>query len=333
MQPIVRDADWYVARLKPAQSRPRVVIDTDAANEIDDQFALAWALLSPEIEVEAIYACPFSFAHRRGAVPAAPADARAFSAPAIGMERSYEEILRVCDLLGGGVHSRVFRGSAGYLQALDAPLHSAAVDHLIATARGMHGDEPLYVVAIGCATNVASALLLAPDIAHKIVVVWTSGYPSCSPQRNNSFNLEQDMLASTWLLDSGVPLVYLPGYQVGAQLRLSLPEMERFVKGRGPKGGAIGDYLYQLFTHNPLWEIVGFEGYVGYSWVMWDLINFAWLINPAWVPSEIVSTPLLLPDKRWQSDPARHPMREAYAVQRDAIFRDFFKKLELGHVQ
>ena len=44
----------------------RVVIDTDAANEIDDQFALAWALLSPgQLQVDAVYAAPFSFAHRR----------------------------------------------------------------------------------------------------------------------------------------------------------------------------------------------------------------------------------------------------------------------------
>ena len=122
---------------------------------------------------------------------------------------------------------------------------------------------------------------------------------------------------------AGVPQVYLPGFHVGAQLRLSLPEMERWVKGRG----AIGDHLFELYTHNPLWALQGISSFEAHSWVIWDLINIAWLIEPAWVPSEIVRTPWLMPDKRWRADASRHPMREAHGVQRDAIFLDFFRKL------
>ena len=71
------------------------------------------------------------------------------------------------------------------------------------------------------------------------------------------------MAASQLLLDSGVPHVYLPGYHVGAQLRLSLPEVERYVQGCGAMGG----YLHQLFTHNPLWPILGLDGSGPHSWV------------------------------------------------------------------
>ena len=78
--------DWYRERLKPPTTKPRLVIDTDAANEIDDQFALAWALLSPDqLQVEAVYAEPFSFAHRRADYPSAPADAAPFNPPADGI--------------------------------------------------------------------------------------------------------------------------------------------------------------------------------------------------------------------------------------------------------
>src|SRR5258706_14670189 len=60
------DDTWYRSRLALPPARPRLVIDTDAANEIDDQFALAWALLCPErLRLEAVYAAPFSFEHRR----------------------------------------------------------------------------------------------------------------------------------------------------------------------------------------------------------------------------------------------------------------------------
>ncbi len=355
------DDDWYRARLVEPRARVRVVIDTDAANEIDDQFALAWALLSPDrLALLAVYATPFSFEHRRHEMiraraarddPAAatPADLEllrqhaarlahferrgwpletvdlaVFNPPGVGMERSYREILTVFDKLRCPAQGRVFRGSAAYLGDIERPLESEAVEHLIRTARASPLDDPLYVVALGCVTNIASALLLAPDIVERIVVVWTSGYPSHAPQTNYSFNLEQDMRASSVLLDSGVPLVYLPGFQVGAQLRLSLPEIERHVKGRG----AIGDYLHHLFTHNPLWELGGNDGFAAHSWVIWDVINIAWLIDPAWVASEIVATPVLGADRRWRQASGRHPMREGYAVARDAIFRDFFDKLE-----
>ena len=222
---------------------------------------------------------------------------------------------------------RVWRGSAGYLPAPGVPLHSEAVDHLIATARAGGSEAPLYVLALGCVTNIASALLLAPDLVDRIVVVWTSGYPSHAPHVNHSFNLEQDLWASQLLLDSGVPHVYLPGYHVGAQLRLSLAEMDRHVRGRG----ALGDYLWQLFTHNPLWPILGVDPATAnqqpHSWVIWDLICVAWLLQPDWVPSTLVRAPRLGADRRWQAEESRHLMREAHGVQRDAIMSDFLSRL------
>lgn len=352
---------WYRERLAPPVAAPRIVIDTDAANEIDDQFALAWALLSPrQLRLEAVYAAPFSFDHQRREMirarnarddpgAASPADLELvqqhaarldhaqrkgwtletldlapFNPPDVGMERSYQEILRVFEKCGVAPGSRVHRGSPGYLGALDSPQRSEAVEHLVLTALASAPDDPLYVVAIGCLTNVASALLIAPEIAERIVVVWTAGYPSHAPQPNFAFNLEQDMAATRVVLDSGVPHVYLPGYHVGAQLRLTYPEVERYVAGRG----AIGTYLHYLYTHNPLWELFGIYTLYAHSWVIWDMIAIAWLLNPAWVASDLTPTPMLGADRRWRTDPARHPQREAYAVQRDAIFADFFRKLE-----
>ena len=39
----------------------RIVIDTDAKNEVDDQYAITWALLSQDkLEIEGMYAAPYS---------------------------------------------------------------------------------------------------------------------------------------------------------------------------------------------------------------------------------------------------------------------------------
>jgi purine nucleosidase len=53
----------------------------------------------------------------------------------------------------------------------------------------------------------------------------------------------------------------------------------------------------------------------------------AWLLSPDWVRSTLVRTPVLDAQARWAAAPGRHLMREGFAVERDAIFNDFFDKL------
>lgn len=339
----------------------RIVIDTDAKNEIDDQYALTWALLSQDVlEIEGIYAAPFSRLFHRAPLLKAyeqiltgkigpvtdgenvswggsyhdwvrrlleegtdPSTIQ-FVSPGEGTELSYQEIFRIYELLDQDATGKVFRGSMGFLPSLDEPFHSKAVDHLI--ERAMANDErPLYVVALAALTNVASAILIEPQIIERIVVVWTAAYPTFSNLSNRpSMNLIQDLVASRFLFDCGVPHVYLPGYYIGVQLSLSLPETERWVKGRGK----IGDYLHHLYTHNPVYAQRGIREHFGRTWIAWDLINIAWLLNPEWVPSQLVQAPILDEQMYWQQANGRHLMREAIGINRDAIFRDFFRKLE-----
>lgn len=344
--------------LEPPKGPVRMVLDTDTQNEIDDQFALAWALLSPEqVTLEAVYAEPFTFQHRLRelrhvydlrlhperiteadyplmksytnqldgvlALGLNPHEMQMVG-PAEGMEGSYQEILTVFEKLGMDPSGRVFRGSPAYLTSLDQPLRTPAAEDLVQRAMASSADDPLYVSAIGCLTNLASAMLMEPEIITRMVVLWTAGFPTHLGLVNPSLNMEQDMLASQILFDSGVPLVYLPGFHIGAQLRLSLPEMEAWVKGKG----AIGDYLYHLYTHNPLYPFLGLNDYFGRTWVIWDIINIAWLLQPDWVPTYLTQSPVLTDDKRWVQADGRHLIREAYEIDRDAIFRDFFAKLE-----
>lgn len=348
------DSDLMDQRLALPNTLSRLLIDTDTANEIDDQFALAWALLSPEaMTVEAVTAEPFSFAHhRQGLIDAERAiDAGSeipeylvggfqgwihrlhkqgrraadvdFVSPAEGMELSYQEILTVYEKLGISSNGQVFRGASEYMTAPDVPINSESVDVIIDLAKS--GTEPLYIAAMGCVTNIASALLRAPEIRENIVVIWTSAYPSSAPHCNKpSLNLVQDIHASRLMFDSGVPLVYLPGYHVGAQLKISLPEMEQFVAGKG----AIGDYLYHLYVNNPLHKMFALEDTTRRTWVIWDIIDIAWLINPGWVPTMRVSSPVLDDSLYWQRDDQRHSILEGYDVQRDEIYIDFYNKLK-----
>lgn len=176
------DPQLLDARLSWPLGRVDMVLDTDAYNEIDYQFALVYALLSKrKISLEAIYAAPF---HNERS-----------SDPGDGMEKSYHEIQRVLNILKVPDHGLVFRGSTSWLPDTLSPVESAARDDLIQRARSQPDDRPLYVMAIGAITNVVSAILAAPDIREKIVVLWVGGHPLYWPTAHE-FNLHQDPRAA-----------------------------------------------------------------------------------------------------------------------------------------
>ncbi len=291
-----------LARLAPPSAKVNMVLDTDTYNEIDDQFAVVYSLLSPErMTVEAIHAAPF---HNKRS-----------SGPADGMERSYEEILRLLERMGRSAQGFVFRGSTSYLPGPGRPVESEAARDLVSRAMAER-NQPLYVLAIGAITNVASAILMEPRIIERIVVVWLGGNPHTYPSAKE-FNLQQDPPASQLVFDCGVPLVHIPCINVSEHLRTTVPEMERYVKGRA----AIGDYLFEIFC-------AYHKDHYAWSKVLWDISTIAWLVNPAWVPTALFHSPILTSQLTWSHDPSRHFICEAQRCHRDPIFRDLFRKLE-----
>lgn len=221
-------------RLEPPSGIVRMVLDTDTYNEIDDQFAVAYALLSPErLKVEAIYAAPFT-------------GDRASSA-SDGMEKSYAEILRLLERLGQPAQKFAYLGSTAWLTGREKPERSPAALDLVERAMVASQDEPLYVAAIGAITNVASAILINPEIISRIVVVWLGGQPHTF-HTAREYNLKQDPRASQTLFDCGVPLVHIPCYGVSSHLLTTVPELESALKGRNP----ISDFLLERFCeYNP----------------------------------------------------------------------------------
>ena len=193
---------------------------------------------------------------------------------------------------------------------------SDAATDMIERALTQDTDEPLYVVAVGAITNVASAILIAPEIIERIVVIWLGGNPLYWPH-TREFNLAQDIPSAQVVLDCGVPFVWLPARGVVSHLHTTVAEMERYVQGRG----RVGDYLVQIFKAYS-------SDHFAWSKVIWDISATAYLVNPGWVPTEIVHSPILTEAATWSFDNSRHLMRVATEVNRDAIFRDLFEKLQ-----
>ncbi len=298
-------------RLMPpgGKQRIRMVLDTDTYNEIDDQFAVAYALLSPEkLDVTALYAAPYFNDRSTG--------------PGEGMEKSYEEILRLLERLKEtdpvfNFQGSVLRGSTSYLTGRAHPEHSPAALDLVEKAMSAPEDDPLYVVAIGAITNVASAILIEPEIIRKIVIVWLGGQPRHF-HTAREFNLQQDPKASQLVFDCGVPLMYVPCSGVASHLLTTVPELDNALKGRN----AISDFLFERFCEYH-------DDHFAWAKEIWDIASIAYLLNPDWVPSSLIPSPVLTDELTWEQPPAgRHSVRAAWFVYRNPIFRDLFSKLE-----
>ena len=292
-------AEEQVRALALPEGKIDMVLDTDTFNEVDDQFALAYALLSPErLNVEAIYAAPFYNSRSTGAKD--------------GMEKSYQEIQRLLGKMNRT--ENVLRGSEAFLQEsgyVDSPAARDLVERAMARADG----ERLYVVAIGAITNVASAILMEPKICEKIAVVWLGGHPTSYPTALE-FNLSQDVRAARIVLDCGCPLTLVPCLGVASHLLTSVQELSACIGGKNP----LCDALVELFAAYS-------DDHFAWAKEIWDVSTIAYLINPEWVPTKIVHSPLLTDDSHWAHDEKRHLIREAYFCRRNPIFRDLFEKL------
>ncbi|MCP5521493.1 MAG: nucleoside hydrolase [Verrucomicrobiales bacterium] len=292
-----------MALLQPPTHRPvPMVLDTDTYNEIDDQFALVYALISPELNVEAVYAAPFK--NNRS------------NSPENGMERSHEEILRILAKLNRSPENFAFKGSRHYVTDPKQPEESPAALDLIRRAKAHSPEHPLYVVAVGAISNVANALLLDPSILPNIVVVWLGGNGLQWPHQHE-FNYHQDLNASKTIFNSGVALVQLPCTPVVTHFATTVPEMEANLAGRG----AIGEYLLEIFKDFR-------QDHFAWSKVLWDMTAVAWVIDSRWLPSNLVHSPIPTDNYTFSFDDSRHLIRSVYFLQRDPIFRDFFTKLQ-----
>ena len=284
-----------------------MVLDTDTANEIDDQFAVVHALLSQDrLAMEAIYAAPFT---REGLDPAD------------GVAQSEAEIHRLLDRLGVEGGGRVLRGADRFLSEDQRSVQNLASDDLIRRALAPR-EGRLWVAAIGALTNVASALTDAPEIAERICIVWLGGQAQHAVDARE-FNLYQDPIAARAVFDSGAPLVHIACYGAASHLLTTTAELDANVR---PKGG-IGAYLADIFRdHN--------EQYPGRSKEIWDLSATGFLVDQSWLPRRSLIRPRLSEDMRWKPQPDDTPLApfaEAHYVKRDPIFHDLFTKLAEFH--
>jgi purine nucleosidase len=257
-----------------SQEKIRIILDTDANNEIDDQHAIAYMLFNSDIfDIEGITSNSTFYGG--------------------GIDMHTREAERVVELCGCGNMVKVRKGVEKNYEDIKDTLSRPdfdgceAVDFIIRRAHDFDGRK-LVLVAIGKLTNIALALAKDPGIIPKVKIVWLgSGYPG-----DASYNMGCDSGAVNPILDCGVEFEICTERSdsgTGA-VRVSKSEIRENMTGMGPRvsppvpgrsGGdfsCFGDYSVDLFEHVKE-EVRPF----------FDVCALAIVKNPAWATPVTVS--------------------------------------------
>ncbi len=300
-------------------SRIRVLIDTDANNELDDQHALAYVLLSGD-----------TFAVEGVTVNATKAGG--------DIREQYEEARRVLALCTLEGVIPLHAGADGSFEAIRPHVRdttfdgSDAVDFIIARAHAA-SESPLVLVPIGKLTNIALALEKDPSIASKVRVVWLgSNYPE-----PGEYNQDNDPESLRYVLSTDVPFEMVTvryGQPSGTDaIRVTQAEVNARMPGLGPRtpapvegrhGGAFhtfGDYAVNLFEH------IDYSGDPP-SRALYDMAAAAILKNPSWAQARQQPAPALV-GREWEERPDNARSITVWEhFDRDAIMADFYRTLE-----
>ena len=275
-----------------------IILDTDAFNEADDQFCLAYCMRSPDkIHLLSVNAAPFLNSKSNSA--------------ADGMEKSYCEILQVMKMTDPNANYPVYRGSTTFLKNKTLPIESEAADNIINTV--MNSSKPVIIVAIGAITNVASALIKCPALAERAAVIWLGGHALHYPN-SHEFNMRQDVLGSQVLFDSGIPLIQVPCGGVCTEFVTTLPELEYYIDGKSE----LCSYLV---------ENVRKEARYASSRIIWDVTAAAVLTVPSAFEIVQIPRPLITAESNYAFDSARPHYGYVRRLKRDVIYGDLFRKL------
>lgn len=296
-----------------------VIFDTDTNNELDDQHALAYLLMSGNtFDVKGI---TVNATHNGGHVS--------------NHLKEAERVLKLCTL-----HGKVplLTGANGDFTTIKDHVHQKKFDgaqavRFIIEAAKKQKENKLVVLAVGKLTNVALAIQKAPEIAEQIRLVWLgSNYPE-----PGEYNLQNDIPAMNFLLQSAVPFELVSvryGKPSGTDaVRVTKDQVLEKMPGLGPKAPepvkgrhgelhyTFGDYSANLFRHIDLYGEPP-------SRALFDMAAVAIVKNPQWAEAKTIPAPLMK-DKQWVNQGENDRKIILWEdFDRDKIIADFYATLK-----
>lgn len=204
----------------------KFIIDTDTAS--DDAVALIMALKSPDIEVLAITCTAGVMTGKKTSRNARiSVDVAGTDTPPVyvGMEKP---LVRAQTAVGENAHGADGLGNMNYPDPLHPLSEGHAVDKIIELVKK---EDDIEIITLGPLTNIAMAIILAPDTMKKVknITVMGGQYRMLNPcTANAEFNIWIDAEATKILLDSDIPVTMVPldvcygGTEINAEDRARL---------------------------------------------------------------------------------------------------------------
>lgn len=306
---------------KKEVNHPRiaVIFDTDANNEVDDQHALAYLLLSDSVfDVKGI---TVNSTYNGG-----------------GIEQHYMEAERVIKLCDKHNEVSLYSGAESDFESIKLNIDSVNFDgykavNFIINEANKHHDTKLVVLAVGKLTNIALAVLKDTTIISKLRLVWLgSNYPA-----RGEYNLENDVEAMNYLLrtdiefemavcrygePSGTDAVRVTQSDIIENMSGVGPKIPKKVEGRhGQMFSTFGDYSVNLFSH------INYYGNPP-SRALFDMAAVAIVKNPNWAIRTWIPAPSMV-DGFWIDHPGNKRKIIVWEnYNSDAILEDFYKVFE-----
>ncbi len=287
-----------------ASARIPVILSTDTGNEIDDQWVVVHILTHPELEVLGIIS-----AHAPSLAP--PAGRSAY----LVLLDAVENRLRM------KTHPPLFEGASLPLADTKTPLANAGVDFIIESSRKFSKNNRLDVLAIGTATDVASAILQDPTIVDRIRI-FGMGFKSWS-EGGDEYNVLNDVKAWQIILQSNVPVVIGCGDVARASLALSLDQARDLVSAHGP----VGHWLWKEFEAF-YWRHVKPLRKDDFSkpWIIWDEISLAFLLGMT--TQQVYPRPVLRDDLKFEHPQSDKTITWVTDVDEKRLWADFLERLD-----
>ncbi|MFV0466845.1 MAG: nucleoside hydrolase [Lachnospiraceae bacterium] len=289
----------------PEEKIVRLITNTDAKNEADDQFAIVHALLSPKIENVGMIAAHYG------------TDRHADS-----MEQSYHEIEIIFEKMKLNTQDMLFHGASHGMTDTKTPIPSEGADLIIREAM-KEDSRRLFVAFMGPLTDMASAYLLQPEIRDRLTVIWIGG--GAYPGGGAEFNLGNDIHAANVVLQSGMEVWQIPK-NVYEMLPVSLAELELKVAGQGE----IGDYLFQQLIDHSFDDIPRNSVFrSGETWVLGDSPAVGMLLYEHRFEYDLIIPYHISQDMLYEKSSATHKIRVYRRYDSRLFLEDFFSKLAL----
>jgi len=290
----------------PKNKKIRLIINTDAKNEADDQFAIAHALLTPQFDVKGIIAAHFG-EHRT----------------TTSMEESYDEVVKLLKLMGLDDEVNVYRGAERAIRDERSPAKSEGAELIIKEALS-DDPKPLFVIFLGPITDLATAYIENPKIVENMTAVWIG----CGawPEGEDEFNLSNDINAANVVFRSNIPLWVIPR-NVYSTIRVSIAELAVKVKPCGD----VGEYLYQqlidfnnLMEHNRDWP-------KGEMWSLGDSPAVSVLLDNHEYGYNLLPAPRITKNMRYVHDQQTRLIRWYHYIDPRFTLEDMFAKFQLHY--